>query len=305
MAYRVVGITMIPALLLYALVRWRKGARWAVAPVVVWLALAGLALRTMPITSQYRETVLTNTEKLPDRVARNVPPARAGVLSSFLYPLPGDRANDVYHAAAALLAGIGAVCYLRKHGVSLFTCFLISYTGFLLIAPAAAQRYWWPLFPMLAAWLLLGVEQVAGVIARRSEGVRWRPYAVAAVLSLSALVLGAAQPAPRTIADNNDVNGLFAAVRANTNVDSARIYFVNPRVLTLETGRSAMPFIDVPEEELRSQLRGNGITHVVSGDLDTRRSAQNTLDTLVAHESNRFLPIYRNGSFTLYRLVPR
>ena len=303
MAYRVVGITLIPALLIYGVLRWRKGARLAIAPVVVWFALAGIALRTLPITSQYRETVLTNPERLPDRVSRNIPHAKVGVLEALLYPLPGDRANDVYHAVAALIVAIGAALYLRKYGVSVLTFFAFSYSAFLLIAPAAAQRYWWPLFPLLAAWLLLGVEQIARVVARNAVVVRRSPYAVAAVLSVSALLLSAARPRPVTLSDQADVNALFDAVRANTSTDSARIYFVNPRVLTLQTGRSAMPFIDLPGRELLSQLRTNWITHVVSGDLGSGRKAQSTLDAVIVQNPNLFLPVYRNGGFTLYRFA--
>ena len=304
MAYRVVGLAAVPALLIYAVVRWRGGARWAMGPVVVWFAIAIAALSVLPITTQYQHTVFSDPASLPSRVEQNVRPLRAAALEAMLYPLPSERLNDVYHAAALLLVGIGAVAFLRRNRVNYLVCFMVCYTGMLLIAPAAVARYWWPLFPVLAAWLLTGVEQLIR-LARVSRFAVQLPFAFALVLALGAVPVSAARAAPETLPENADVQALFETLRNTPGSQSFRVYFVNPRVMTLETGIAAMPFIGVTEAELLSQLRAKAITHVVSGIIGTGRQAQRTLLTTIAQHPELFAPIYRNDTFTLYRFVGR
>ena len=304
MAYRVVGLAAVPALLLYAVIRWRKGAKWAMAPVLVWGAIAITALSVLPITSQYQHTVFSDPASLPARVEQNIRPPRAAALEAMLYPLPIEWLNDVYHAVALLLVGIGAVAFLRRNRVNYVVYFMVCYTGMLLIAPAAVARYWWPLFPVLTAWLLTGVEQLTRLA--RAPGIAVQaPFAFALLLALGAVPVSAARATPATLPGNADVQALFETLRNLPDAQRLRVYFVNPRVMTLETGIAAMPFIGVTEVELLSQLRAQAITHVVSGTLGTGREAQRTLVTTIGQNPALFIPIYRNDTFALYRFVGR
>ena len=304
MAYRVVGLAAVPALLLYAVMRWRHGARWAMAPVLVWGGIAIAALSVLPITSQYQHTVFSDPASLPSRVEQNIRPLRAGALEAMLYPLPNEWLNDAYHAVALVLVGIGAVAFLRRNRVNYLVCFMVSYTGLLLIAPAAVARYWWPLFPVFTAWLLTGVEQLTR-LARAPRFAVHAPFALALLLALGAVPVSAARPAPATLPENADVQALFETLRNLPGAQRFRVYFVNPRVMTLETGIAAMPFIGVTEVELLSQLRAKAITHVVSGTIGTGREAQRTLLTTIGQNPQLFAPIYHNDTFTLYRFVGR
>jgi hypothetical protein len=301
MLYRVVGITAVPALGLYAIAHWRRGGRLAAVPVFVWCAVAVVALAVLPITTQYTRTVLTDPASLPARIMINLGPPRTALLASLLYPFTADLLNDIYHAIAVVLMGLGAVVYLRRNASCFLTFFLVCYAGFLLVAPAAVARYWWPLFPVAAAWLLVGIRQLAVRLHRESRLATLAPFVFSVLLVIGAVAVSAAQPAPATLSTHADAQALFTALRNNAEMANARVYFVSPRVLTLETGVTAMPFLGVAEEKLLSELRANGITHVISGDFGAGRKAERTLAATIARHPALFAPLYQNGSFRLYR----
>ncbi len=305
MLYRVVGITVVPALGLYAMVHWRRGGRLAMVPVIAWFAVAVAALTLLPITTQYTHTVLTDPSSLPYRVTQNLWPARVALLDSLLYPFATDVLNDIYHAIAIVLVAIGAVAYLRRNTWCLLTFFLVCYAGFLLIAPAAVSRYWWPLFPVVGAWLLGGIRQVAVWLRRESRAATFAPLVCAVPLVLGAVAVSAARPAPATLTKHADAQALFVALRNNAEMRNARVYFVSPRVLTLETGVAAMPFLGVPEEKLLAELRTHGITHVVVGDFGAGRKTGRTLAATIERYPDLFEPSYGNGSFRVYRFRGR
>ena len=301
MLYRVVGITAVPALGLYAIAHWRRGGRLALVPVLVWCAVAVVALTVLPITSQYTHTVLTDPAGLPARIMQNLRPPRVAFLGSLLYPFTADLLNDIYHAGALLLLGIGAVIYLRRNASCFLTFFLVCYAGFLLIAPAAVARYWWPLFPVTGAWLLVGARQLVMWLHRESRLATFAPLAFAVVLVIGAVAVSAARPSPPTLSTHADAQALFAVLRNHAEMRNARVYFVSPRILTLETGVTAMPYLGVPEEKLLSELRAHRITHVISGDFGAGRKAEQTLAETIARRPAIFEPLYRNESFRLYR----
>jgi hypothetical protein len=305
MLYRVVGIVAVPALALYAFVHWRRGGRLATVPVIVWCVVAVIALAVLPITTQYTHTVLTDPGSLPGRIMQNLRPARAAFLASLLYPFAADLLNDIYHAVATALMGIGAVMYLRRNAACFLTFFVVCYVGFLLVAPAAVARYWWPLFPVVAAWLLGGVRQVAVWLHRESRVATFAPLVASVLLMIGAFAASVALPAPPTLPTHTDAQALFIALRNSAEMRNARVYFVNPRVLTLETGVPALPFMGVSEDKLLTELRANGITHVVSGDFGAGREAERTLTATIARHPALFEPSYRNGSFQVYRFRGR
>lgn len=301
MLYRVVGITAVPALGLYAIAHWRRGGHLAMVPVLVWCAVAVVALAVLPITTQYTHTILTDPAILPSRIMQNLPPPRVALLNSLLYPFTADLLNDIYHAIAVVLMGIGAVIYLRRNATSFLTFFVVCYAGFLLVAPAAVARYWWPLFPVTAAWLLVGIRQLAVWLRGDSRTATFAPLAFSVMLAIAAVAVSAAEPAPVTLSSHADAQALFREFRDHAGMRNARVYFVSPRVLTLETGVTAMPFLGVAEDKLLSELRKHGITHVVSGDFGAGRRAERTLTATIARHPALFEPLYQNGSFRLYR----
>jgi hypothetical protein len=216
-----------------------------------------------------------------------------------------DLLNDIYHAIATVLMGAGAVMYLRRSASSFLTFFLICYVGFLLIAPAAVARYWWPLFPVIAAWLLGGIRQLAVWLHRESRVANLAPLVVAVVLVMGAFAVSVARPAPPALPTHADAQALFIALRNSAEMRDSRVYFVNPRVLTLETGVPAMPFLGVSEERLLAELRANRITHVISGDFGAGREAERILAATITRHPALFEPSYQNGSFRLYRFRGR
>lgn len=77
--------------------------------------------------------------------------------------------------------------------------------------------------------------------------------------------------------------------------------FANPRVMAWQTGVPTMGLFNAAPEHMLQELRAKRITHVIVGDLGISRHDTAVLREFLAAYPERFTPIYRNSSFTLYR----
>jgi hypothetical protein len=230
---------------------------------------------------------------------------RFGLFSAHTYPVPWNLPNDLYHVLALGLTALGLVLWLR-HRKALFSLLAIYTAGtaaMLLLVWATADRYLWPLFPVLIYGFLLGIRAVlravtrAWTVERRSRAV----FATAGVIALMATVTAAAQPRPIGYLDVPDVQALFARVAELGRTEQPRILFANPRVMAWQTGVPSMGLFNATPDRMLEELRAKRITHVIVGDLGITRLDTARLRSFLAAYPERFTPIYRNSSFTLYR----
>jgi hypothetical protein len=300
MSYRLAGLALVPAVFVYWLIARRRTGAGPVIAVATWVAVGLVAIVSMDLLSQFGQTVLTAPTRILLRLSINVPVAITAVSEALLYPLPGNRANDIYHVVAILFAVIGAVDLVRRDWRAPLLWMALWYGMLLLLAPVAVPRYWWPLYPLIAYLPLAGLRVVAGrtFVPRTAEHIA---ASMGAVLVLAAALSIVRRPAPRMLLNEPDVQALFTALRGEATARPIRVMFVNPRVLTLETGIAAMPFIRGPSDRVVGQLRRHAISHVVAGDLGTAPAAQDTLVTAITRQPNAFHQTYRNASFTVYR----
>jgi hypothetical protein len=100
--------------------------------------------------------------------------------------------------------------------------------------------------------------------------------------------------------DAPGVRRVFAHLRAAQDSGSVRAVFMNPRVLTWETGVPAMGFFIADPDTTLAELRAKRITHVVVGDLDTDPLHAPAIAAVVAARPAVFRRLFAEGAFTLY-----
>lgn len=307
MAYRVPGVVVIPALALYALVSWQPHRGRALIPVVVW-SISGVAvLATQAVDLPFRAYLLPAPNEIADRITSMLHVYRAAVFDLELYPFPFGKLNAAYHAGASVLlvAGIGAL--LWRYRRTMLAATIVAYMAILFASPVSDGRYLWPIYPALAAGLIVGAAALSKTVARY---VRWYPrpeVPVAAALMLvmiGALARELAVKAPLSLDRLPDAESLFAWMRTRNEEQPMRVMFMNPRVLSLETRVPAMGALAVaPHVQLRA-IREREITHIVWQNAETTVCRARLLNALPRVYPARFGLEYQNSTFRVYRVLP-
>jgi hypothetical protein len=216
-------------------------------------------------------------------------------------------ANDVWHALAVLPVVVGARRFILNQSGSPAWWFLWVYGGLLVLAPFKEPRYAWPMMPFIALWLITGLQSIVTWISRffasRPVFARAAP-ALLVAMSLAAMVRLAMTPAPPSLQSDPPTIDLFEHLRQVTGPDGTppRVVFVNPRVLTLLTGVSAMGVLNAANEVVLSEIEDKSISHVVVSLSMQTRPAERILRDVVATHPNRFTLVYENPRYELYRV---
>jgi hypothetical protein len=308
-AYRAAGVVVIPAVGLYALLHirlhgWERGWR-LLMPVALWLAvLVGASV----LLHRNASSALTGTFVLA-KLVRHALHYKYALFGSLTYPFPWDGANDAFHAVGLAIAVIGVVVWLRKREArySMLAMYTFGTAAMLALVWAMADRYIWPLFPVLAYCFLLGIRALTRLV-RRASTLEWRTRVAAAVLmlvTLSATAVAAAKPRPVGFMDRPDVRDIFARVSRLGREENARVLFVNPRVLAWQTGVPSMGLFDATDSQTMAELERKEITHVIVGDVGLARHNSRLLREFLANHPAAFQAVYQNAGFTLYRFRAR
>jgi hypothetical protein len=304
MAYRIAGIVVIPAMILFAIMRPRSERRRALIPAVAWLALPLILLvagkASVPEGFTY---ALTGASPLDD-VSFKFTTYRRALFESMLYPFPWRVANHFWHVAGVglVLAGLWRLAPALRR--SFLVPLGVAYAAMLAAVTVDEARYVWPFFPLAALALLEGCDVL---LARWRVIGRARGLIVAGIpVLLSAAAIGRhlTMPAPPTLLGHPDVIAVLDEVRREAGQAPARVVFMNPRVLTLETGVPAMGFPALAPLPLLRELDRQRITLLVEGDLGTAPPANARLRAAVTRFPQRFALVRQNASFRVYRVLP-
>lgn len=299
-SYRAAGLALLPAMALYALVN-RERRRLAVAVLAGWMFLALVVLVVAPEAIPFGEQ-FQQLHRLAERLWRFTNTIRAPLFESQLYPLPSNRANDLYHVVSTAVLAIGAAVVWWQQRRAVIWCFAVAYLGMLAVSPVAAGRYFWPLYPLAAFCLTMGAFRVASMIRRPPAGAVMATTGLLLVLS-AAMIRTLRQPPPDVLAEYPGIQPLYTWFRELAAREPVRAMFANPRVLTLETGVPAMSVVAAPRERVLAEIEGRGITHVVMGDpVGRERPAARVLQEVLASAAERFTLEYQNPSFAVYRV---
>lgn len=307
MAYRVLGVAVVPALTLYALSTWRQHGGRALIPVALW-AVTGIAvLLSGAVDVPFREYLLPRFDEIGDRITSMARVYKTSVFDLELYAFPREKLNDAYHAIASLLLVAGTGALLWRDRRTMMTTTVVAYVAILFVSPVSDGRYLWPMYPVLAAGLVLGAATVSRSIARY---VRWYPrppvpVAIAlALVMLSSLRAELAVSAPLSLDRLPDAGQLFSWMRDRNAKQPMRAMFVNPRVLTIETGVAAMGALALRPHMQLHALREREISHIVWQDAETNNCRARLLNSLPRIYPSHFALEYQNATFRVYRLLP-
>lgn len=315
LGYRMAGVALIPALLLYALVQRRHLGARPFIPALVW-SVAGLAALVTGLAGiPFLDRLARSLGDIGEHLATFARQYRIALFDAQLYPFANNAANDAYHLVASLLAAVGLAALFWRTRRSFLVAFAAAYVALLLVAPVAEPRYAWPLYPLIGTALVVAV---GGIVRRVAAGwPRQRVALVAAAPVVLVLLLtlkaDARRTAPPSLVRHADAIALFDWLQERRDSgDTLRVAFNNPRVLTLESGVPAMGLAPrTPPGQLAVMLDGR-ITHLVVqragvGPTENRGPApcvQRTANELPALFPSRFTREYANNTFEVYRLLP-
>jgi hypothetical protein len=305
LAFRVAAAPIVPAVAGYALLHRRELGFRPFGPVIVWgvCGLVGAAL--VPGALTFGRLLPNDPAGLLHNVTDAAKAYPVAVFDLFLYPFPWNRTNDVYHLGTAAFAAVGAIGWLRHGWSRLLAIFASCYVGMLAVLPMQDGRYLMPLAPLAVFFAARGISTVVEWSAARVRpGVRSQAQRISFATLLAITVIALAtqfqRPKPVVLLDADGVRSLFARLTEANRASPARVSFVNPRVLTWETGIPAMgPFEASPDSTL-AELRRHRITHVVVGDLNIDPKHAQSVQDAVAARPDAFRRVFAEGVFTVY-----
>lgn len=306
MAYRVPGVVVVPALGLYALLTWREHHGRRLIPVAIWGAIGLTLLASGFVDIPFQAYLVPRLSEIGDRVTSMVRVYKAAFFDAQLYPLLSGRLNDIYHAGASLAVLGGAGALLWRYRRTMLTSTVVMYVAMLFASPVSDGRYLWPMYPVIAAGLVVGATAASRLVGRH---VRWYPRsALPAAFALS-LVLGGSLwreskvPRPRSLDHLPDAASLFAWMRDRHVREPMRAMFYNPRVLSLKTRVPAMGAIVRPPAFLLQAIREERITHVIWQQAEASSCRARLVNVLPQLYPDRFAVEYQNPTFHVYRVL--
>jgi hypothetical protein len=300
---RPVGVVLIPALLLFAALNYRKHGLKPIGPIVIWFA--ALAVGALLVDLQRVSVLALDPGRMLKWLGQthwgldHIRFYRLSVFESHLYPFPADSLNDAFHAVTVAVMGLGLFVWARRAHRSFLFVFAIAYVGMLLIVPAHQHRYLWPLFPLLVYGLLEGIRLVA---QRFQSADRVSParmaLAVAALIAFGQVLRVPSIVEHRAAVEPASVRRVFAKVRQMREREPIRVTFAKPRSLAWETGVPAMgPFI-APVDRSIAELHDKGITHLI-----IRTGAKVGLANLPVVRPDAFRLEFRSDRYLIYRFL--
>lgn len=299
---RQTGVALIPALAVFALLRYRTHGVRAAVPLLVWCVAFWLTTSLLPTAPSYATLEGHVARPWIEGVPQRIRTYGAAVLDAQLYPFPSKQLNHAYHAATLALLGIGAIGAIRTYWRSFAGLFTGAYIAMLFAIPVVDRRYLYPLIPVVVVLTLRGLLLcLRWVRPSLPEPRRALIVGVAAtVVALFASVSQWRPVQPNGLAVHADAIALFERLRP-LGASGARLLTIKPRVFTLESGLPAMALFSAAPAQVVRELCAQGITHVVVGDLGLFPAETASLRAAVEATPLAFREEYRNPSFRLMR----
>jgi hypothetical protein len=307
LSFRIAGLPLLPAVALYALLCRRKVGKLAFAPVLIWGICGVAAVAVSPASITYAGLLPRDPGAIAHTVLENVRLYPFLILNLFLYPFPSYWwGNDVYHVLISGFAVLGAIGWLPRLRNSFFLFFAACYLGMLFVMPIRHPRYLMPVAPVGLFCAGFGIAMFvawAARLTRRHLADRRAANAalgVAAAVVVGTLLSEVTSPRRPAMTEAPGAREVFARLRAARDSGTVRAVFVNPRVLTWETGVPAMGFFKASADTTLAEFRAKRITHVVLGDVQLDPGRATSIAATVATYPRAFHRLYEAGAFTVY-----
>ncbi|MEP7343801.1 MAG: hypothetical protein ABI877_00980 [Gemmatimonadaceae bacterium] len=305
LAYRIVGIALLAAFALHALVTWRRHGGRAAIPVAIWFAGGLLALAVGAVHVSDVATILTGLGGAISSPTLLMQQYRQALFAIVLYPSTNAGANLAYHVVAASFVVVGLVLLARRLWRSFLAVACVVYVIMLLISPVIEARYLWPLYPVGACAFAVGLTSVLERVRRSRPAFDAPRFALAcmAVVGLAATTIECRRAPPRPLVGTPDAQQLFAWLRQTNSVAPMRIVFSNPRVVTLESGVPAMGNVERTAPGQLLAYAERRITHLIWQPDAMSDCLQKIANTLPSLYPTRFALAYENPSFRVYQVL--
>ncbi len=310
--YRLAGAPLIVGLGLFGLLHFKRLGVRPFVIVLVWCAVlyaTYLVVESKPSESAaLGPTVAARAARgvfgLLQGIWNHIYEYRLAVLDSHLYPFHWKFANSVYHVVSLSSLLFGLVLWVRQNRSSFLLCFLLAYLSMLLVVKVQDPRYLWPVYPLLTACLILGLEAILALVIPGQDRDVTRKVALTSLLVCGAFAFGEglADKPPKNLLGEPDVQALFTWFR-HVQGPETRVAFHNPRVFAWETGIPSMPVVRGSYDVVRAELTRNRITHFVAGDLGVHKFLDDSVRAFAQRFPGEFREEFRNSSFTVYRVL--
>lgn len=290
---RAIGLIMIPSILLYELLQFKKITRVSLISTAVFVFFAEIQRLFLPGGGSYMKVLSFSPVMIISHIVMY-----SASMTAFWANGYSKALRVLFFAVLALLAGVGYVQRFRNHR-SIMEVVILVYPAPLLIFPGVqGPRYLIPLFPLFIFYLFTGLNSV-GFLQKNT-----RQKSVFGVLMVLALLSYAGRytrmdfgPIREGVTKAESV-ALFDFIKKNTDKNAVFI-FRKPRPLALFTDRKAAVY----QKTTKKQEIWKFIEKIHADYIVTNRlfhGDQRFLIPLIQSHKDCLKQVYKNPDFRVF-----
>jgi len=293
---RTLGILLLPCLLLYDLLRFRRLSPFALRVAGLVLACAAVQRLFVQGDSSYLDQLGGDLSV----VAGNFSEYRLAFTMFWYEGYPRIVRTPLF-VLLALLALFGYVMRLRR-GPTVFELLPIPYLAVILVwSFYQGNRFLLPLVPLFVFYVMFGLRSLSAVRLGRLEPAL---LALLTVMTLGAYITQIPRqeyPALSEGVGTREAAELFEYIRSTTEPDDV-IVFQKARALSLYTGRPAASYhVTDDDQELWGFIRSIDAAYVVTSREELFRDRE-FFNGFIARHQAQLEPVYANAEFSVYRI---
>lgn len=300
MAYRLPGLALVPALVLFAV--WhRDRTRWRpLIPVALWVSGGAVALRLNVLSLPRGSSLASTLSTLPSRVTGALSALIDGTRELLQSPLPWAAGNLTYHALGMSLMLAGMAWVFRTWRRTLLGAAVASYLILLLAAPVSSARYYWPLWPLAMLALPIGLQALTSRYLPRLRGAA-PLLMLAPFLSLPWLLTRAPRP---SLQADPEGQALTMQIQRIASAGPTRVAFHNPRALTWLTRVPSMGLAERTAQGQLAAMMDREVTHLVLSSRLDGGCVEFIAAGLVRGHGDRFREAWANADYRVFEVLP-
>lgn len=311
--FRVAALPLVPAMAVFGVLTWKTHKKQPFWITALWIFATAYLFMVVeagriPPPEPWIEIPpsLDTGPSLLTLITDNLVRYRLSLFELQTYPFTSGILNDVYHLLATPLVILGLLVWLEGSWFRLGAIFAAAYAGMLLVAPFAADRYLWPLWPLAAYALVTGLDVVLdriplGKVPKR--GAR-SAIAVGAVVAI-AMFTGLTRDLEPTIYAQDNVEEVVDFIGAIPAEAEPTAVFYLPRSFSWTTGVPTMSLFSAPSNEaVLREMEEKRATHVVLGILGSpdHLAALERWTATIQSYPERFALVMENADFSVYEI---